>query len=470
MRSVLLFCILACVAATSVVDFRSALIIASNKIDATLTSRSSGSWPTKTSPDGTSWVTVGTRSSGYTAGLAWLMFENTGNTTWATLAAAAQNGLPTTGYDLGLIHSVSYGNQYRLLGDASALNTMVNSRAKLSTTYWRNGLNSISSRGQVYNAKFYSLFMDNLVDLDLFWTLDSVKPNATYTNYAQSTAGTFAKEFVRSDNSTFQLIEFIGTKWYVTSTKGTQTGYDGDSTQTRSHAFAVLGFALATKHDTNYLVPAQSTADYLLQKTQTDPIPFYDVADSTTKDSSAAAVFAAGLLTLSAALQEGATGKYFVAAERILNTLHNDYTAPHSSASVLAHGVRNFQSREVDDGLIEGDYWYVKALLLYSAQVVEDITSTSVEETTSVEDITSTSVQDITSTSVQDITSVKETTSTIVEETTSTSVEETTNTSVQDTTSTSVEETTTSTRTETQTASASTVMMSFMALLAILLV
>ena len=127
----------------------------------------SGPWTTS---DAAWWT------SGFFPGSLWLMYQATGDPMWRTEAAARQAGLAsqannTSTHDVGFMLFTTYGNGYRLTGDPSYRDVVLQAARSLATRYnatvgatrsWNNDAGNPSS--------YFKVIIDNMMNLDLlFW-------------------------------------------------------------------------------------------------------------------------------------------------------------------------------------------------------------------------------------------------------------------------------------------------------------
>jgi len=110
-------------------------------------------------------------------------------------------------------------------------------------------------------------------------------------------------------------------------------------------------------------------ADYALTRLPADGVPFWDYcldADAPQyRDSSAAAVMAAGLCDLADHVERRAVkGHYHTVADQILRSLADEYSLlDHPTAEgLLRHGAEWVREGLSDTMLPYGDYFYIEAL------------------------------------------------------------------------------------------------------------
>ncbi|MCP5020413.1 MAG: hypothetical protein GY930_01440 [bacterium] len=179
------------------------------------------------------------------------------------------------------------------------------------------------------------------------------------------------QEHVRPDGSTYHVVDFDPTTGAVLS-KETYQGHSAGSTWARGQAWAIYGFTMAYRYtqDPLLLAGAMDVADYFLANLPADAVPYWDFQAPSIpgepKESSAAAIAAAGLLELYQYAPNPADRmRYYRQGSRILRSLSSPayLASPGTSDGILLHGVGNKPTgREIDVSLIYGDYYYLEAL------------------------------------------------------------------------------------------------------------
>ncbi|HZG69352.1 MAG TPA: glycoside hydrolase family 88 protein, partial [Herpetosiphonaceae bacterium] len=312
-------------------------------------------------------------------GSLWLLYEQTKDPAWRAKAEQWQAGLEsqkntTSTHDVGFIIFTSFGNGYRLTGTDAYRQVILTAARSLATRYDPE-VGSIRSWGSATLTTEFEVIIDNMMNLELlFWAARNGGSTAWY-DMALSHALRTRQDHVRADGSTYQVVNYDPTTGSVVGKRAHQ-GYSVDSTWSRGQAWAIYGFATSYREtkDMRLLDTARQTADYFLDHLPADGVPYWDFQapgiPNEPRDSSAAAVAAAGLVELSKQEPDGARrARYLQAARQILDSLSSAAYLAEGTASpaILLHGTQNKPDGKYDRGLIYGDYYFLEALLRYQA-------------------------------------------------------------------------------------------------------
>lgn len=222
-----------------------------------------------------------------------------------------------------------------------------------------------------------SLFVDIMMNVPIILHTAIETHDSALLDVASRHCATSRRYLVRGDGSTsHEAIFDTATGECLRQT--THQGYRGDSCWSRGLAWALYGFATSGRllDFQPWLETSRQTAQYLLEKLASDPVPAWDFdapADSRRqKDSSAGAIAAAGLLELAGAEvtvgpEQAARRRYLQqAALRILDALCDpEYLAVNEPGweGILKHGVYHMhKGLGVDESVMWGEFFFVDAL------------------------------------------------------------------------------------------------------------
>jgi len=316
-------------------------------------------------------------TAGFWPGILWYDYENTNNPVIKheaekfTQSLAFLADTPAYDHDLGFLIFCSYGNAYRLTGDPAYKNIILKTADTLVTLFNPKVGTILSWPRAIKVDKWpHNTIIDNMMNLEmLFWAAKNGGNKKLY-DIAVSHANTTMAHHFKSDYSCYHVA------LYDTITgsfiKGiTHQGYKDYSMWARGQAWAIYGFTVCYREtkDPNYLEFVQHLADAYLKRLPKDYIPYwdFDVPDipKASRDASAAAVVASGLLELSTYLNNKKGESYEIAAIEMLKSLSSPaYQSENKNSSFLLHSTGHWPNRsEVDASIIYADYYYIEALL-----------------------------------------------------------------------------------------------------------
>jgi unsaturated chondroitin disaccharide hydrolase len=352
---------------------------AAQQLDQTARSIAIDRYPRQTTSTG-AWETTGASAwtSGFFPGALWLMFERTGDPLWRgraenwTKGIGGQRGRTDT-HDLGFMFMSSYGNGYRLIPNESYRQILLAAAQSLAKRYDPD-VRCTRSWGSINDTTSFEVIIDNLMNLELLlWGAKHGGSGEWRTMAINHGLRCGIQDLMRADGSTYHRAIYDPITGDL-ERRGTVQGACDECTWSRGQAWAIYGFTMLYREtgDTRFLGAARKTADYFLGHLPADKIPYWDFSKSGSdpRDSSAAAIAAAGLLELSQR-ETDATRKqiYLSGARDILASLSSPaYLAEGTKYwSILLHGTRNKPAGSYDTGLIFGDYYMLEAMLRYGA-------------------------------------------------------------------------------------------------------
>ena len=324
-----------------------------------------GRWRTNRAP---SWV------SGWFPGCLWYLYERTSNNIWKQWAQSWTGALESTKYntrthDVGFIIFCSFGNGYRLTGNETYHDILIEAANSLSTRF-DTTIGCVTVRE---SSEGLWLMIDTMPNLELLLWASQNGGEKEWYDMVVSHALKSSEDLIREDGSTYQDVYYDPMTGDIIR-RGNHQGYVDSSTWARGHAWGLYGFTMVYRYTkgVRFLETAQQLADYFIDNLPDDYVPFWDFDAPDTlkhKDVSPSAISVSALLDLSTFVTETqAKEKYWNAALNILNSLCSPaYLAEGTiSSGILLHGIQNFnQTKGIDVSLIYADYYFIEALLRY---------------------------------------------------------------------------------------------------------
>lgn len=317
-------------------------------------------------------------TNGFWTGMLWLAWQLRGQARHkvaaqqqiASFADRVERGIVVDHHDLGFLYTLSCTAAWRIEANAQARQAALEAASLLLARYdpiakviqaWGD-MSDPDQRGR--------MIIDCNLNLPLLWWAAAETGDDRYTQAASAHVAQAARYLVRPDHSTFHTF-YMDTATGAPRFGSTHQGFSDDSCWARGQAWGIYGFALAFRHtgDPSLLALAGRLADYMLERLPGDGICCWDLifTGDDTRDSSAAAIAACGLLELAGALPLSDPGRerHAAAAVRMLMALDQAYLTPlQGSNGILAHGVYHWPNGVgVDECCIWGDYFYLEALM-----------------------------------------------------------------------------------------------------------
>lgn len=334
--------------------------------------------------EGGQWVQIaperhGWWVGGHWVGLLWLTSAASGD---SSLAAAARNWserlLPQLNdladHDLGFLFELGFVLGHRLTGDSALKHPALQAAAILGHRF--------NPRGQFIQAwggldappeLRGRTIMDTMMNLDLLFWAGKETGDPRYAKIAVAHAYTALKHHIRPDGSTAHVCDFNPETGEFLK-QDTHQGLSATSCWSRGQAWGVYGFSdcYRATGDPQFLNASRRLMVYLWPRLPGDLVPFWDfdspLIPNDVRDSSAASILAAGLLSLASVENDPNLASIWQnRAISILESLWKSYTSRDTGeASLLLHGTRSKPHHLVDHGLIYGDYYFVEALMRLS--------------------------------------------------------------------------------------------------------
>jgi Glycosyl Hydrolase Family 88. len=322
--------------------------------------------------DTTSWT------CGFFPGTLWYLYEYSKSEQLKQYARQFSGRLEgmqnaTNTHDIGFIVYCSYGNGYRLTGDADYKAKVIRAAGSLCTRFSPvTGCIKSWDRG----TGVYPVIIDNMMNLELLFEAYKLIGNSKFREIAVAHANTTMKNHFRVDASCYHVVFYDPVTGEVTARK-TRQGLADESSWSRGQAWALYGYTMCYREtkDKSYLQQAQKVASFILNhpRLPKDKIPYWDFDDpkisNISRDASAGAVICSALIELSQYVPKSEAKNYLNVAKMQLESLSSPaYLAQDESNKyfLLKHSVGSMPDNiEVDVPLPYADYYYVESLLRF---------------------------------------------------------------------------------------------------------
>ena len=295
----------------------------------------------------------------------------------------------TYNHDIGFMMYCSYGNAYHITKNEAYKNILIQAANSLCTRFnpkvgcIKSWDNAYTMGKKVYYQ--YPVIMDNMMNLELLCFASNVTHNPKYKDIAISHATKTLENNIRSDFSSFHVVNYDS----ITGKpifKVTHQGYADNSTWARGEAWGIYGFTMMYRETKQklFLDAACKMGDYFLNNKNLpkDKIPYWDfnigeqgfnprVSYNTSKESlfkrdvSSAAIVCSALFELYGFTKNEQYRKDAIAILHMLSspTYRNDGG---SNGFLLKHSVGNLPGGyDIDVPLCYADYYFLEALNRY---------------------------------------------------------------------------------------------------------
>lgn len=319
--------------------------------------------------------------SGFFPGSVWYLYELTGDTALLPLARKYTEAIReaqnlTWHHDVGFMVGCSFGNGYRLTGDADYKNAILRAAQSLSTRF-RPAAGVIQSwdvmKGwQSKRGWECPVIIDNMMNLELLFKATELSGDSSFYKIAVSHADRTMAEHFRDNGSCYHVIDYDLEDGSVRH-RQTAQGYADESVWSRGQAWAIYGFAVCYREtgDRKYLDQALKTFRMMKEypNLPADLVPYWDMdaprIPDEPRDASSAACIASALYEISTMdVPDAASYKSY--ADRIMASLASPaYRAALGTNGnfILMHSVGSIpHNSEIDVPLNYADYYFIEAL------------------------------------------------------------------------------------------------------------
>ena len=257
----------------------------------------------------------------------------------------------------------SYGLGYKITGNESYKNVILQAAKSLSTRYNEN-VGCIQS----WNGE-YQVIIDNMMNLELLFWASKNGGDSTYYNMAVSHANKTIQNHIREDGSSFHVVHYDPETGDVMR-KRTAQGYSDNSTWARGQAWGIYGFTMCYRETGNieYLNTAVKMADYYISHLPEDSIPYWDFNlpenyERDFRDASATTIALSALIELNDYVNNSI---YKNAITNTFKSLIDKYSILEGSENGIidhcAYHANDPNPDYWDSATIWGDYYFLEAL------------------------------------------------------------------------------------------------------------
>lgn len=313
--------------------------------------------------------------SGFFAGSLWQLYDYSKEDYWRQQAISftwpiEEAKWRKTTHDLGFIIGNSFGKAYKLTGERSYKDVVIQA-AKSLITRFNPTVGCIRSWDHNKDRWQFPVIIDNMMNLELLFRTTQLTGDSSYWKVAVRHADTTMRNHFRSDYSSFHVVDYDPQTGNILM-KCTAQGEADDSYWSRGQAWGLYGYTLCYRftHDKRYLHQALNIADFIMSlKLPEDMIPYWDMKSkeipNTSRDASAAAIWSSAMLELAKYAPANKATSLYSFASKTIDNLRKYYQAAEGSnfGFLLLHSTGHHPAgSEVDVPLNYADYYYLEAL------------------------------------------------------------------------------------------------------------
>ncbi|NDP22048.1 MAG: hypothetical protein GZ091_13335 [Paludibacter sp.] len=323
-------------------------------------------------------------TSGFYPGIMWLLYDYSGDEFWRNKALVytnSMNGQQTASgdHDIGFKILGGYGNAYKYMAKDSFASVIITASKKFEKIYnpivgcTRSWFHTPSRVPTALKPTQFPVIIDNMMNIELLAKGTILSNDPRFLNIARQHALTTSVNHIRSDSSTYHVVEYDPItgmpRW-----RGTQQGYDHETTWSRGQAWGIYGFTMMYRYtnEIEMLKTAKKLAAYFIKNTPDDGIVLYDFNLPTTltdvqrtKDVSASCIAASAFVEL---FNFTSDSLYLKQAEKILFVLSKSpYRSDlQSNGKFILTQSTGGKDYTVNESINYADYYYLEALLRYA--------------------------------------------------------------------------------------------------------
>lgn len=326
------------------------------------------------------WFVNGGWTEGFWPGLLWRLSAHAGDKRLAEQARRATREVvrvkaETDDHDLGFLFEPSCVLECELTGDGTLQMPALAAARRLAARYRSDG-RYIPAHGPITGPRAGFAIIDTLMNLPLLLWASRTAGEQRLADIAVETARTIAREHVRPDGSSCQVL-WLDPASGRTLRREAVMAASVDSTWARGQAWGIHGFARLYQ-DTGFDEFARIAARmavYFLARVPSDGVVFHDLDDpaapAVPKDTSAQVIAAGGLLRLAECIPGADGDRWRSEAEHLLAPLLPRYLTKADPGTIPPRGLLTGACKSLRKGqgvvsdIVFGDYYLVEALLAW---------------------------------------------------------------------------------------------------------
>ena len=323
-------------------------------------------------------------TSGFYPGIMWLLYDYSGDEFWRNKALVYTNSMNgqqiTSGdHDIGFKILGGYGNAYKYMSKDSFASVIVTASKKFEKIYspivgcTRSWFHTPSRVPSLFKPTKFPVIIDNMMNIELLAKGTILSNDSRFINIAKQHALTTSVNHIRLDSSTYHIVEYEPTTG-ISRWRGTQQGYDHETTWSRGQAWGIYGYTMMYRYtnEIEMLKTAKKLAAYFIKNTPEDGIVPYDFNLPTTlteaqrsKDVSASCIAASAFIELFSFTGDSV---YLKQAEKILFVLSKSpyRSSLQSNGNFILTQFTAGRDYNVNESVNYADYYYLETLLKYA--------------------------------------------------------------------------------------------------------
>lgn len=323
------------------------------------------------------WVVNGGWTEGFWPGLLWELHAHTGDAGLAaearrTTRLVARLKADTDDHDLGFLFEPSCVAEIVVTGN-EAMVPAARAAAKRLLARFLPEARYIPAHGPIGGPQAGFAIIDTVMNLPLLCWAAALTQRADFTHAAVEAARTIAREHVRADGSSCQVL-WLDPATGRTVRREAVMAAGVDTCWARGQAWGIHGFARLHRLTDlpEFRLVAERMAGYFLSRVPPDGVVWHDFDDpsvpSVPKDASAQAIAAGGLVWLAEAATGGERQRWLASAEGLLRPLLERCLVAEPPSADVPRGLLGQACKSLRKGqgivseIVFGDYYLVDAL------------------------------------------------------------------------------------------------------------